>query len=233
MPKIYNFGLGPGQIPLLSKTVILTAADILAQSTTPFELVPAPGAGMMIGVDKCAFVYRFGTRSFVFAAGAPLVHYAGDATVGLVSVTNLSNLLTGPLSGFVLEPSAMSAAVPILPGDDNKAVVIDGIDLNAGPIATATLGAGGAGYAANDTGVITTGFGDATYKVLTVGGGGAVLTFSITAPGNAYTVGNGQATATGGAQPGVGAGFTVNITAVQKGDGTLKVVTYYQIVPVP
>jgi hypothetical protein len=69
--------------------------------------------------------------------------------------------------------------------------------------------------------------------VLTVGAGGAVLTYQITFAGSGYAVGNGQATATGGAQPGVGVGFTVNVTAVATGDGTLKVVTYYQIIPVP
>jgi len=115
----------------------------------------------------------------------------------------------------------------------NQPLLLFGNNYNFGPIVTATLGAGGAGYVANDTGTITFGANDATYKVLTVGAGGAVLTFQITFAGNNYQVANGLATVDGGAQPGVGVGFTVNITAVQTGDGTLKVVTYYQIIPVP
>ena len=75
-----------------------------------------------------------------------------------------------------------------------------------------TLGAAGTGYAVNDTGTITTGGGNATYKITAVSGG-AVTTFTITAPGTGYSTGNGQATATGGAQPGSGSGFTVNIVS--------------------
>jgi hypothetical protein len=229
MPEVHN----PSAQAVLSRTAFLTAADLLALGTTPFQLVPAPGAGMIIGLQEIAFTYIFGTKPFESDAGAVRVRYAGDATVGLIDVAGIINQLIGAQSSFLFKSAFMSAAATILPGDDNKAVVIDGLGLNAGPVGTATLGAGGAGYLANDTGTLTDGNGDATYRVLTVGGGGAVLTFLITAPGTGYTVGNGQATAPGGAQPGVGAGFTVNITAVQKGDGTLKVTTYYSINPVP
>jgi hypothetical protein len=86
-----------------------------------------------------------------------------------------------------------------------------------GIIATAGITAAGTGYAANDTGTITTGNGLATYKVLTVSSG-AVATFSITFGGAGYTVATGQATAVGGAQPGAGTGFTVNVTAIKDGD---------------
>jgi hypothetical protein len=86
-----------------------------------------------------------------------------------------------------------------------------------GIILTASITAAGSGYAANDTGTITTGKGNATYKVLTVSTG-AVATFSITFGGSGYAVAAGQATAVGGAQPGVGTGFTVNVTAIESGD---------------
>ena len=180
-----------------------------------------------------AYVYKFGTLAYF---NTPL----GTDTIECFYSPSLDSLVVS--SGGLLTAAgsmfAYTGAFPgpyaISPGDDNSAVVLSALnDYNAGPIATATLGAGGLGYLAGDTGTITTGNGNATYQVLTVGAGGDVLTFSITAPGTRYTVGAGQATATGGAQPGVGVGFTVNITAVQTGDGTLKVVTYYQIIPVP
>jgi hypothetical protein len=232
MPQVNNFGLAPGQIPLRSRTVTLTAADILALGT-PFELVPAPGAGVIVVVFGVAGSYHFGTNPYQPAVAPSLrVIYAGDATE-LVHANPITTFLLNAQSQFGFAGGGMMLPVNILPGDENKAIQLFGVDFHGGPIVSATLGAGGAGYAANDTGTITTNNGDAEYKVLTVGGGGAVLTFSITAPGTAYAVGNGQATATGGAQPGVGAGFTVNITAVTNGDGTLKVTTYYQIVPVP
>jgi hypothetical protein len=86
-----------------------------------------------------------------------------------------------------------------------------------GIISAAGITAAGAGYAINDTGTITTGNKNATYKVLTVSAG-AVATFSITFGGSGYAIATGQATAVGGAQPGAGSGFTVNVTAITSGD---------------
>jgi hypothetical protein len=90
-----------------------------------------------------------------------------------------------------------------------------------GAIATSSKGSGGSGYAVNDTGTIAAPHGGtvATYKVLTVDGGGAVLTYSITAAGLQYAVANGVATATGGAQAGVGTGLTLNVLTVTHGGG--------------
>ena len=72
----------------------------------------------------------------------------------------------------------------------------------------------GGGYAVNDTGTVNGGSIPAQYKVLTVDANGNVLTYQITKPGAGYAVINGQTTATGGAQPGIGIGLTINITAV-------------------
>ena len=54
----------------------------------------------------------------------------------------------------------------------------------------------------------------ATYVVTTVDANGNVTSYSITAPGAGYSIITGQTTATGGAQPGIGAGFTINITGL-------------------
>jgi hypothetical protein len=180
-----------------------------------------------------AVVFKFGTEAYVAVGGVDSLEFSYAGT-GDGVVTAQAGLVTSANSVFGLSPTNSVFQDNILPGDDNQAIVVDSAaSYNVGPIVTATLGAGGAGYAANDTGTITNGANDATYKVLTVDGGGAVLTFQITGAGTACSVANGNATATGGAQPGVGVGFTVNIPAVQTGDGTLKVVTYYQIIAVP
>jgi hypothetical protein len=233
MPLVQNPTLGGGQVAMLSTITNLTAAQIKALDTVPVVLVPAPGAGKLIVGLLAALVYSFGTVAYSTATDSLDITYAnanGDDVfnqiVGLMTMGQSAASAAAPLSFSLID---------ILPGDDNSGLQIQtfGPGFHFGPIVTATLGAGGFGYAANDTGTITTGNGDATYKVLTVGAGGAVLTFQVTAAGTGCTVGNGVATATGGAQPGVGTGFTVNITAVQTGNGTLKVVTYYQIIAVP
>jgi hypothetical protein len=93
----------------------------------------------------------------------------------------------------------------------------------SGPVATlnAIPTNGGANYAVNDTGYITTGSGDAMYQVLTVSGGIA-QTVALIYPGSSgYTSGTAQATNKAGSQPGSGSGLTLNITAVQA-NGTVS-----------
>lgn len=70
----------------------------------------------------------------------------------------------------------------------------------------------GGGYAIGDTGTVNGGAVAAQYVVTTVDANGNVTTYSITSPGSGYTLFTGQTTARGGAQPGIGDGFTINIT---------------------
>lgn len=76
-----------------------------------------------------------------------------------------------------------------------------------GPLASAVLNAGGAGYVAGDVLHVTGGNSAGRITVDTVDGGGAVLTFHVSTPGNLYVDTVGNAT-TGGA----GAGATFNTT---------------------
>lgn len=222
----------PSPQAVLAATVTLNPAALVALGTTPFTLIPAPGAGRIIVPIGFAFIYNFGTIAFQGALDVA-ASYAGAANDSVLPVGfSSTGLLNAAASGFAYTGAAIAVNAN-LAADANQAIRLTGTGPGlGGPIVTATLGAGGAGYAANDTGTINDGSDDATYKVLTVDGGGAVLTFQVTGAGTSYRVENGVATATGGAQPGVGVGFTVNITAVQNGDGTLKVTTFYSIVPV-
>lgn len=56
-----------------------------------------------------------------------------------------------------------------------------------------------------------------------------VATYHLTSPGTNYRPASGDATATGGGQPGSGTGFTVNVLTVLQGDGTARVDVYYTI----
>jgi hypothetical protein len=233
MPIVQNpIGSGGGG-GLSSTTTHLTAAQIINLGNVPVELIPAPGAGNIIVVFGAAMAFEFGTIAYS-PSGSDILFaaYATDLLIGLTA--NVTGLITSANSAFQFGAADQTGLVNILPGDDNQAVVLTGdATYPAGAIATSSLAAGGSGYAIGDTGTIQTGNDDATYQVLTIGALGAVATYAITFGGTLYQPQTNQPTATGGAQPGVGINFAVNILTVTPGDGTLKVVTYYQIVPVP
>lgn len=83
------------------------------------------------------------------------------------------------------------------------------------PVTSSVLNLGGLGYAVGDTGTVVGSNGlDARYTVLSVGGSGEVVTYSLTG-GSGYATGTNITTIPGGAQPGAGDGnFTIDITGV-------------------
>lgn len=226
--------------------VALTSAQIKALDSTPITIVPAPGAGRAIIVLGGVLESIFNSVAYVGLGSVSLqltydgIAYASTTGIAQIDDTGNTPLLTAasskvlPLGGSILYIAAgapYSIAETIFPNKPVKLRCSTGGGYNFGPIVTSTKGAGGSGYAINDTGIIDPGTlvssGDATYKVLTVDGGGAVLTYQVTSPGTAYPVANGITTGTGGGQPGVGTGFTVNTTAIGAGDGALNVTLYF------
>lgn len=94
----------------------------------------------------------------------------------------------------------------------------------------------GTAYAPGDTGTVNTGNGDATYIINTVDGSGGVTGMHITTPGTNYLTALNVGTSTGGAQPGVGTGLTIDITVASPPGpitgftlSTIGVVTGYAI----
>ena len=223
----------PSITEILSYTQQIGAADLLAFAGGQIPVVPPPGDGKLVWPISCFLVYNFGTVDFRTKPVLTLVYHADMTPVFLA---DLAFLVGSGSSQWAAVPAQTNLAFP----SPTSSAVNEGLDLNLvsgafalGGVGTASVTAGGTGYAIGDTGTISTGGANATYRVLTVSGLGAVLTFAITAPGSGYTAGAGQATATGGAQPGVGINFTVDVLTLVNGDGSLKVTTLYQVIDVP
>ena len=93
-----------------------------------------------------------------------------------------------------------------------------------GPIATTSLNNGGVLYAVGDTGsfLINSPGQGATYIVTSVSAGGVVTGYTLTANGTGYATGT-VGTVDGGAQPGVGSGFTINVLTISGGTAPVGV----------
>lgn len=223
----------PSITEILSYTQQIGAADLLAFAGGAIPVVPPPGNGKVILPLSVMMIYNF--NSVDFSNSAPLnIKYHGDA--GFLLIGSNAGLTGNGESTMLTEPLGLSfetfKPTSALINQGLDLVLVSGAFALAG-VGTASLTAGGTGYAIGDTGIINTGNADATYRVLTVSGLGAVLTFAITFPGSTYATGAGQATATGGAQPGVGINFTVDVLTLVNGNGSIKVTTLYQVIDVP
>lgn len=218
---------------IYSTTRILSAAELIAFAGGAIEVVSPPGDGKIIWPLSFMLIYNFGTFDFSVSAALDLQSHGSGLPVisaGLVAmfgsgastVEQAIGQLDAGFADFV--PSYIDLGIDL---------VLTGGSFAAGGISAATIGAAGTGYALHDTGVVTTGNADATYEITGVGALGIVTSFIITFPGTGYATGAGQATATGGGQPGIGTNFTVDVTAINDGDGSLKVTTLYQVIDVP
>lgn len=134
----------------------------------------------------------------LYVAGGPIATPTGTGTFSATSGYEYVICYGSSASGHISSPSEVSN--------------------NTGPfggsISTSSVASAGTGYSLGDTGILIGGTNTAAYLIGTVGGGGEVLTYSITNPGANLSVQNNVATSIGGVQPGVGAGFTIDITAV-------------------
>lgn len=157
------------------------------------QIVPKPGHGN----ETVLFSVR-NVQATVYGTVAPNVTPSGSGSFVAYSGYSYAAAYGNSASGQV------STCTP----------VSDTTGPFGGGVSTSTIAAAGLGYFIGDTGILIAGDNTATYTVNTVSGTGAVLTYTISAAGTGYAVGNNITTAVGGAQPGVGAGFTVNVTAI-------------------
>lgn len=210
----------------LHATVVLHAADLEALNATPFEVVPAPGIAK--------FILPISFSASYTAGGTPYVDYGDGTALGVLysSATGrsvaLGNVLVSSAKLDSSDRQIISGATGVASSEGVK--VIQNAPLvctwiNAGGrIITSVLGVAGLGYAPGDT--FDIGASDGTGVVDTVGGGGAVLTYTVTAPGSGYGTGGQNTSATSG----IGTGLVLNVTSIQTvagGTGKLQIDTLY------
>ncbi len=215
----------------------LTTANLLALDGTfgtAVNKIAAPGSGKLITPDGMMTQnYIAGSAPFSNSATIYMQVGAGNTfdytssyqigfngTMNQYFQANSSNWDTLPQSSSVGPNQPLSVYLLSV--------------INLGPITTSSLNANPTvGYVNGDTGTITTGNGDATY-IITNAVAGVVQAggYTITSPGTAYAVGNGQATATGGAQPGIGTGLLIDVNSITQGNGSVVLTIPFTVVPV-
>jgi hypothetical protein len=87
---------------VLTKTVDISKADILALYTTPITLINAPGAGFYIKVLSASVVYTFDTAAYE-DGGSLYIQYSGESAGvnPLVSIAESSTILSATDSNYV------------------------------------------------------------------------------------------------------------------------------------
>lgn len=221
-------------------TVTITAAQMHTLNSDPQTILAAPGAAKMYVVTGVALEYVPALTGFEGTI-SPQVFYGSLAGDGATKY-NQDIGGTAPVAWFAdLIPPARNNDVAVdgvsRAGASNAALVFGdssgGVDVaTAGPIVTTTIAAAGLDYVVNDTGTIDGPiYGAAgTYIVTGVGALGVVTGLTVTGAGTGFTLaGSPYATSTGGAQPGIGAGLTVNVTAISPDDGAMYVTPYFSI----
>ncbi len=170
-----------GNSVVLSVSMDLTAADLGALATETIDLIPAQGAGKIVIPQQFFRAVKLNGGLAPLQTGNIYVVYKGDAdnnNANGLSDTTLDNDDGYTDETFSIIISNTSTQNIELDNCVNKAVVLwsDGNDLQSlGALQTAVITTAGSGYQVNDEVTVN----DATIKVLTVDGGGAVLTFSI------------------------------------------------------
>lgn len=230
---IYTCQNGTWAISASSPSVIETAitsfdsAAILAMSeggSIP-NIVDAPGSGKSLFILGCVFEYTFGTHPFpsinlgvwlgpdFFAIASPGAVFTFDRASQVYNLPIITPALYNPSSTLINAPLR----------------IYNDYILTSGQIVSSVLNSGGADYVPGDTVTVNSDTSaTAVITVNTVDGGGAVLTYTLTVSDYAdYLVADNVATT---ATTGIGTGFTIDITEIAQGDGSLTVITYYTTV---
>lgn len=216
-------------------TLHVTAAQLSTLFSAPVTLVAAPGANTAIAV--LGIEYETVAGNSVWAMNNAGLYYAGNVAASMAINDGLGNMNLFGSTSLTSEVQRAAFASPLTTDTAkvaDKAVIVaerTANDVRSSTIVTTTLANGGAGYVIGDTGTIDTPTVGpvAAYVVDTVGALGIVLTYHVVAGAGLYdTANNPHTTTAAGAQPGVGTGLTLNITAIAVATGDLYVTAFYQ-----
>lgn len=210
-----NLGRVPVQIVAGQPGIYLNPVRIVAsikQGTDPY--LPADLLQLFVSP----------THTNAVSKNLPYFDISSDGWLGLgdATVSGILRYSTNPPDGFLTSDADGQGIY----------IVLDGSTYITGLVLSTTLNDGGLLYDVGDTGTIGGGNNDATYVVNTVDISGTILTYTITNPGTGYSPQDGYNTSTSGAQPGIGAGFIINVTdIVPTQDGQITVTVFYDMIP--
>lgn len=199
-----------------SGNVAGSAASALYQTPGYYLLCTMSGGAGCCIVPADTYIFPDGTTPAYFCINGNTLSYiaisvSGPSFVGTETV--IGTVDEKPLQGSQLFPAQIIVLNPKL-----LFVVTNGkgyVAAFGSAISGNALNQGGASYAVGDTGIIDGAEGiDATYVVNTVDVNGAVLTYTLSYAGVGYSVGTDIGTLAFGSQPGIGTGFTIDISSV-------------------
>lgn len=212
-------------------TVTLTGAQLAAINSTPITAIAAQGTGKKISPASTVVAdsqFTVGTTPYTTYGSLFLKTRYESSELNFLGVSNLLNSALGTDNSST-QYFGVEFASGVKSSFDNKGLQFIGDPSSTGRITASNVTAGNAGmlYAPGDTFTVNTGDVDAAGVVDTVGVGGDVLTFHLSAQGTLYSVAGGNATT---ATSGAGTGLQIDITAIQSvadGDGTLTLTIPY------
>ncbi len=203
-------------------------SDMGAARPTKFQFINTPGktgfvtlptspiAGIAATTNVDNGPASFSPNPLFFAVGGDVLYAIEadttvDPPVGSATVIGTVSSSVVPNTGGMLFPATIITLSPV------QVILLTFGTLYlagyGGSIITSALNSGGAGYAVGDTGGVQGGLITTLYTVTSVGGGGDVTGYMLTG-GTGYSVQANVQTASGGLQPGSGAGFSIDISAV-------------------
>jgi len=111
--------------------VTIPAASVLLLATTPYELVPAPGAGKILMYEGSLIQLDYGTIAYTEAGDNLGVKYTNAAGVQVSTTVEMTGFIT-------LTADSTTRALPVLDAivansaSENQALVLDNLNANFG-----------------------------------------------------------------------------------------------------